>query len=143
MCSQSLKKYLKGGSKCQRRTQSAHLIFQNSSNATKEKQHKQSSGVQSINNVYHIVDKVENVLVYTYIFILIDNVEYVVYALYSRVLRRWNQFEQNNFIDSLGLGRDRDSKPPLSALKPSEWSTTSTLGAFKKILMNFCFNRRS
>jgi hypothetical protein len=39
-----------------------------------------NSGVQSINNVFHIVDKVENVGV------LIDNVEYV-YALYSRITR--------------------------------------------------------
>jgi hypothetical protein len=36
------------------------------------------SGVQSINNVFHIVDKVENVCVYTHIFNHIDNVEYVV-----------------------------------------------------------------
>ncbi len=41
------------------------------------------SGVQSINNVYAIVNKVENVLVNTYIFELIDNGVYVVYALYS------------------------------------------------------------
>ncbi len=40
-------------------------------------------GVQSINNVFHIVDKVENVCVNKYIFDLIDNVEYVVYALYT------------------------------------------------------------
>jgi hypothetical protein len=44
------------------------------------------SGVQRINNVFHIVDKVENVLVYTYIFNLNDNVEYVVYALYSSIV---------------------------------------------------------
>jgi hypothetical protein len=44
-----------------------------------------NSGVQSINNVFHIVDKVENVGVNKYIFDLIDNVEYVVYALYSRI----------------------------------------------------------
>jgi hypothetical protein len=43
------------------------------------------SGVQSINDVFHIVDKVENVFVYTHIFNLIDNVEYVVYALYSSI----------------------------------------------------------
>jgi hypothetical protein len=41
------------------------------------------AGVQSINNVYAIVNKVENVLVNTYIFDLIDNGVYVVYALYS------------------------------------------------------------
>ncbi len=45
-----------------------------------------NSGVQSINDIFHIVDKVENVLVYTYIFNLIDNVEYVVYAWYSRIV---------------------------------------------------------
>ncbi len=44
-----------------------------------------NSGVQSINNVYAIVNKVENVLVNTYIFDLIDNDVYVVYALYSRI----------------------------------------------------------
>jgi hypothetical protein len=43
-----------------------------------------NTGVQRINNVFHIVDKVENVCVNKYIFDLIDNVEYVVYALYSR-----------------------------------------------------------
>jgi hypothetical protein len=43
------------------------------------------AGVQSINNVYAIVNKVENVLVNTNIFDLIDNVVYVVYALYSSV----------------------------------------------------------
>ncbi len=42
------------------------------------------SGVQSINNVNAIVDKVENVLVNTHIFDLIDIGVYVVYALYSR-----------------------------------------------------------
>ncbi len=42
------------------------------------------SGVQSINDVFHIVNKVENVCVNKYIFDFIDNVEYVVYALYSR-----------------------------------------------------------
>ncbi len=47
---------------------------------------KGNAGVQSINNVFHIVDKVENVFVYIHIFNLIDNVEYVVYALYSRML---------------------------------------------------------
>jgi hypothetical protein len=43
-----------------------------------------SSGVQRINDAFHIVDKVENVCVNKYIFDLIDNVECVVYALYSR-----------------------------------------------------------
>jgi hypothetical protein len=41
------------------------------------------SGVQCINNVYAIVNKVENVCVNKYIFDLIDNGVYVVYALYS------------------------------------------------------------
>jgi hypothetical protein len=41
------------------------------------------AGVQSINDAFHIVNKVENVFVYTYIFNLIDNVECVVFALYS------------------------------------------------------------
>jgi hypothetical protein len=45
-----------------------------------------NTGVQSINNVYAIVNKVENVLVNTYIFDFIDNGVYVVYALYSRTL---------------------------------------------------------
>jgi hypothetical protein len=44
------------------------------------------SGVQSINNIFHIVDKVENVGVNKYIFDFIDNVEYVVYALYSSIV---------------------------------------------------------
>jgi hypothetical protein len=44
---------------------------------------KHHGGVQSINNVYAIVNKVENVLVNTYIFDLIDNDVYVVYVLYS------------------------------------------------------------
>ncbi len=44
------------------------------------------SGVQSINNVYANVNKVENVLVNTYIFDLIDNGVYVVYALYSSIV---------------------------------------------------------
>jgi hypothetical protein len=46
---------------------------------------KVNTGVQSIDDVFHIVGKVENVLVYTHIFNLIDNVEYVVYALYSSI----------------------------------------------------------
>jgi hypothetical protein len=40
------------------------------------------SGVQGISNVFHIVNKVENKLENTYILDLIDNVEYVVHALY-------------------------------------------------------------
>jgi hypothetical protein len=42
------------------------------------------TGVQGKNNEYHIVDKVENVCVNKYIFDLIDNVVFVVFALYSR-----------------------------------------------------------
>ncbi len=45
----------------------------------------ENTGVQSINDVFHIVVKVENVCVNKYIFDLNDNVEYVVYALYSRI----------------------------------------------------------
>ncbi len=41
------------------------------------------TGVQGINNVFHIIKKFENVLENTYIFNLINHVEYVVYALYS------------------------------------------------------------
>ncbi len=48
------------------------------------------SGVQSINNVCAIVNKVENVLVNTYIFDLIDNGVYVVYALYSSICNNAN-----------------------------------------------------
>ncbi len=44
------------------------------------------TGVQSINDVFHIVNKVENVYVSKYIFDLIDNMEYVDYALYSSIL---------------------------------------------------------
>ncbi len=54
-----------------------------------------NSGVQSINNVYAIVDKVENVCVKQYIFNLIDNGVYVVYALYSRIGIFGTAFDQN------------------------------------------------
>jgi hypothetical protein len=43
------------------------------------------SGVQRINDVFHIVDKVENVFFYTHIFNLTDNVECVVDALNSSI----------------------------------------------------------
>ncbi len=43
------------------------------------------SGVQSKNNVYHIVDKVQNSYENTLKLDLIDNVVYVVFALYSSV----------------------------------------------------------
>ncbi len=46
---------------------------------------KDYTGVQSINDVFHIVVKVENVFVYTHIFDLNDNVECVVYALCSSI----------------------------------------------------------
>jgi hypothetical protein len=49
------------------------------------------AGVQSKNNEYHIVDKVENVLVNKYIFDLIDNVVFVVLTLYSSGVKI-NQF---------------------------------------------------
>jgi hypothetical protein len=42
------------------------------------------SRVQSKNNVYHIVDKVQNSFIDTLVFDLIDNVVFVVFALYSR-----------------------------------------------------------
>ncbi len=48
-------------------------------------QHYTNTGVQSINNVYASVNKVENVLKNTYIFDLIDIGVYVVYSLYSRI----------------------------------------------------------
>jgi hypothetical protein len=47
----------------------------------------ENTGVQSINDAFHIVVKVENVCVKKYIFNLNDNVESVVYALYSRILK--------------------------------------------------------
>jgi hypothetical protein len=56
------------------------------------------SGVQRINNVFHIVDKVENVCVNKYIFDLIDNVEYVVYALYSSIFEKKNLTKKSNFF---------------------------------------------
>jgi hypothetical protein len=45
-----------------------------------------NSGVQSKTNEYHIVNKVEIIFVYKHIFNLIDNVVFVVLALYSRTL---------------------------------------------------------
>ncbi len=44
-----------------------------------------NSGAQSKNNVYHIVDKVQNSYENTLKFGLIDNVVYVLFALYSRI----------------------------------------------------------
>jgi hypothetical protein len=41
------------------------------------------SGVQGKNNEYHIVDKVQNSFIDALIFDLIDNVVFVVFALYS------------------------------------------------------------
>jgi hypothetical protein len=43
------------------------------------------SGVQSINNVYANVNKVQNPFIDALIFDLIDNGVYVVYALYSSI----------------------------------------------------------
>jgi hypothetical protein len=45
----------------------------------------QNTGVQSINNVFHIDNEVDDVSVFIH-FNVIDNVEYVVYALYSRIV---------------------------------------------------------
>jgi hypothetical protein len=45
----------------------------------------ENSGVQGKNNEYHIVDKVQNSYENTLIFDLIDNVVFVVFALYSRI----------------------------------------------------------
>jgi hypothetical protein len=47
-----------------------------------------SMKIQRIYNVFHIVNKVENVCEFQYILDLIDNVEYVVYALYSSIFLR-------------------------------------------------------
>jgi hypothetical protein len=48
-----------------------------------------NTGVQSKNNEYHIVNKVENPGIYEWILNLIDNVVFVVFALYSRILLRF------------------------------------------------------
>jgi hypothetical protein len=45
-----------------------------------------NAGVQSINNVYANVNKVQNPFIDALIFDLIDNGVYVVYALYSRMV---------------------------------------------------------
>ncbi len=44
------------------------------------------TGVQGKNNEYHIVDKVQNSFIDALIFDLIDNVVFVVFALYSRLI---------------------------------------------------------
>ncbi len=44
-----------------------------------------NAGVQGKNNEYHIVDKVQNSFIDALIFDLIDNVVFVVFALYSRM----------------------------------------------------------
>jgi hypothetical protein len=44
-----------------------------------------TTGVQRKNNEYHIVDKVQNSFIDALIFDLIDNVVFVVFALYSRL----------------------------------------------------------
>ncbi len=64
-----------------------------------------NSGVQSINNVFHIVNKVESVFDFQCILNFIDNVEYVVYALYSRIgenykARKFQQLSLQKFIFS-------------------------------------------
>jgi hypothetical protein len=43
------------------------------------------TGVQGKNNEYHIVDKVQNSFIDALIFDLIDNVVFVVFALYSSI----------------------------------------------------------
>jgi hypothetical protein len=45
----------------------------------------QYTGVQSKNNEYHIVNKVENQGIYEWILNLIDNVVFVVFILYSSI----------------------------------------------------------
>jgi hypothetical protein len=65
-----------------------------------ERKIKENSGVQSKNNEYHIVNKVENVFVYTYIFDLIDNVVFAVFALYSRIHVVCKTFPRN-FVCSI------------------------------------------
>ncbi len=47
---------------------------------------KEDTGVQSKNNEYHIVNKVENQGIYEWNLNLIDNVVFVVFALYSRTV---------------------------------------------------------
>jgi hypothetical protein len=62
------------------------------------------AGVQSINDAFHIVVKVENVFVYTQIFNLNDNVECVVYALYSSTVLKSNKsFNRDNNFDNYFL----------------------------------------
>ncbi len=51
-----------------------------------------NSGVQSKNNEYHIVNKVENQSIYEWILNLIDNVVFVVFALYSRIVLSWTTY---------------------------------------------------
>jgi hypothetical protein len=53
------------------------------------------TGVQSKNNVYHIVDKVQNSYENTLKFDLIDNVVYVVFALYSSINFLFLKFTEN------------------------------------------------
>jgi hypothetical protein len=45
-----------------------------------------NAGVQRKNNEYHIVDKVQNSFIDALIFDVIDNVVFVVFALYSRMI---------------------------------------------------------
>ncbi len=47
------------------------------------------NGVQSKNNEYHIVNKVENQGIYEWILNLIDNVVFVVFALYDTLNTLW------------------------------------------------------
>ncbi len=61
-------------------------MFVCSFNGVAQKLTNTNTGVQSINNVYANVNKVEIVLKSSHIFDLIDIGVYVVYALYSRIL---------------------------------------------------------
>jgi hypothetical protein len=54
-----------------------------------------NTGVQSINDVFHNVNKVEYSFIGDLILNLIDNVEYVVYALYSRIDKFGSKVEIN------------------------------------------------
>jgi hypothetical protein len=45
------------------------------------------SGVQGKNNEHHIVDELQNSFIDALIFDLIDNVVFVVFALYSSILK--------------------------------------------------------
>ncbi len=66
---------------------------------------KRYTGVQSKNNVYHIVNKVEIQCIFIWILNLIDNVVYVVFALYSSITKKihpknfWGKFTNIFFFN--------------------------------------------